>query len=158
MTIFNCYLDIKKYLNSRYMSSKVLQILNRKINDTNQKLNDNFKLYEKHIMNVELKDKNVYLIYDDYSKVNLGKFPLVKLLRHLPNYSSLFETVLITVNDYLVFKFLNKQINYKKLITLIDKIVNFKEFVKYKKIKPKNVDDIYRLRGYVSSKMDSLGI
>ena len=91
-------------------------------------------------------------------KVNLGKFPLVKLLRHLPNYSSLFETVLITVNDYLVFKFLNKQINYKKLITLIDKITNFKEFVKYKKIKPKNVDDIYRLRGYVSSKMDSLGI
>jgi hypothetical protein len=74
MTIFECYLDIKKYLNSRYMSSKVLQILNRKINDANQKLNDNFKLYEKHIMNVELKDKNVYLIYDDYSKVNLGKF------------------------------------------------------------------------------------
>ena len=91
-------------------------------------------------------------------KVNLEKFPLVKLLSHLPNYSSLFETVLITVNDYLVFKFLNKQIDYKKLITLIDKIVNFKEFVKYKKIKPKNVDDIYRLRGYVSSKMDSLGI
>ena len=83
---------------------------------------------------------------------------MVKLLNHLPNYSSLFETVLITVNDYLVFKFLNKQIDYKKLITLIDKITNFKEFVKYKKIKPKNVDDIYRLRGYVSSKMDSLGI
>ena len=73
MRTFNCYLDVKKYLNSTYMSSKVLQILNRKINDTNQKLNDNFKLYERHIMNVELKDKNVFLIYDDYSKVNLGK-------------------------------------------------------------------------------------
>ena len=44
------------------------------------------------------------------------------------------------------------------MIFLINKFVNFKSFVKYKKIKPKNVKDIYRLRDYVSSKIDSLGI
>ena len=83
---------------------------------------------------------------------------MVKLLNILPNHSTLFETVLITINDYLVFKFLNKQINFQELIRLIYKISNQREFVKFKKIKPKNIDDIYQLRLYVSSKMDSLGI
>ena len=91
-------------------------------------------------------------------KVNLLKFPLVKLLDKLPKQTSLFETVLITVNDYLVFKFLDNKISFKRLINLIDKVSNLDEFQKYKKIKPKNVSDIYNLRAYVSSKMDSLGI
>ena len=90
--------------------------------------------------------------------VDLKKFPLVKLLNILPDHPSLFETVLITVNDYLVLKFLNKQISFQKLINLISKILNQREFVKFKKIKPKNIDDIYQLRLYVSSKMNSLGI
>ena len=94
----------------------------------------------------------------DLRKVDLVKFPLVKLLNKLPNQSSLFETALITINDYLVYKFLNNKINFKKLIELINKISNLKEFQKFKKIKPKNVEDIYRLRDYVSLKMNTLGI
>ena len=90
--------------------------------------------------------------------VNLSKFPTVKILDNLPKYPSLFETILITINDYLVFKFLDKKISFKNLIYLINKITKLKEFQKYKKIKPKNINDIYRLRDYVSSKMDSLGI
>ena len=65
---------------------------------------------------------------------------------------------MITVNDYLVFKFLDKKINFLKLINLINRISNFKEFQKFKKIKPKSIDDIYELRDYVSLKLDSLGI
>ena len=91
-------------------------------------------------------------------KVDLMKFPLVKILNNLPKNSSLYETALITINDYLVFKFLEKKINFKKLIILINKISNLKEFQKYKKIKPKKVQDIYRLRDYVSLKMDSFSI
>ncbi len=91
-------------------------------------------------------------------KVDRKKFPLVKLLENLPNYSSLFETVLITINDYLVFKFLDKKISFLKLINLIYKISNLKEFQKFKKIKPKSIGDIYQLRDYVSLKLDSLGI
>ena len=70
----------------------------------------------------------------------------------------MFETLLITVNDYFVYKFLNKKISFEKMIFLINKFVNLKNFKKFKKIKPKNVEDIYRLRDYVSSKMNSLGI
>ena len=73
------------------------------------------------------------------------------------NFNS-YQWFLITINDYLVFKFLEKKINFKKLIKLIDRISNFKEFQKFKKIKPKSIDDIYQLRDYVSLKLDRLGI
>ena len=41
---------------------------------------------------------------------------------------------------------------------MIQKFSNLKEFQKFKKIRPKNIEDIYRLRDYVSLKMNSLGI
>ncbi|WP_440923388.1 1-deoxy-D-xylulose-5-phosphate reductoisomerase [Candidatus Pelagibacter sp.] len=94
----------------------------------------------------------------DLKKVDIRKFPLVKLINKLPKNPSLFETALITVNDYLVYKFLEKKINFQKLIKLIHKISNLKEFQKLKKIQPKNLKDIYNLRDYVHLKLDTLGI
>ncbi len=91
-------------------------------------------------------------------KVKKNKFPLVGLLDKLPNNSSLFETILITVNDYLVYKFLEKKINFQELTKLIYKIINLKEFQKFKKIKPKNIKQIYNLRDYVHLKLNTLGI
>ena len=91
-------------------------------------------------------------------KVDEKKFPLVRLLNELPQNSSLFETVIITVNDYLVYKFLNKKINFQKLNKLIYKISNLRDFQKFKKIKPKSVGQIYKLRNYVHLKIKSLGI
>ncbi len=90
--------------------------------------------------------------------VKKKRFPLVRLIEKLPEYSSLFETILITVNDYLVYKFLEKKINFQELIKLIYKISNLKEFHKYKKIRPKNLKEIYNLRDYVHLKLDTLGI
>ena len=94
----------------------------------------------------------------DLQGVKKSKFPLVKLLNKLPKYSSLFETVLITVNDYLVNKFLDKQIDFQKLTKLIFRISNLKEFQKFKKIQPKNIKEIYNLRDYVHFKLETLGI
>ena len=91
-------------------------------------------------------------------KVEKNKFPLVGLLNKLPKYPSLFETVLITINDYLVYKFLDKRINFQDLTKLINKISNSKEFQKFKKIKPRNIKQIYNLRDYVHLKLNALGI
>ena len=116
-------------------------------------------LYTSEKKNYKSKPLNFSILNQlDLNKVDLIKFPLVKILDNLPKYPSLYETVLITINDYLVHKFLAKEINFQKLIKSINKISNLKEFQKYKKIKPKNVDDIYRLRKYVSSKMNSFSI
>ena len=94
----------------------------------------------------------------ELKEIEKTKFPLVKLLHKLPSHSSLFETVLVTVNDFLVYKFLEKKINFQELIKLIYKISNHKEFQKFKKIRPKNLKEIYNLRDYVHLKIKSLGI
>ena len=91
-------------------------------------------------------------------KVKESKFPLIGLLNKLPKYPSLFETVLITINDYLVYKFLDRKINFHDLTKLINKISNLKEFQKFKKIKPRNIKQIYNLRDYVHFKLNTLGI
>ena len=127
--------------------------------DPDMKIPIHNSLYNGEQNNLNLKPLNINILNQlNLTKVNLKKFPLVKILDNLPKYSSMYETVLITINDYLVFKFLAKEINFNKLIKSINKFSNLKEFQKYKKIKPKNVDDIYRLREYVSSKMNSFSI
>ena len=116
-------------------------------------------LYFNENKNYKSKSLNFNILNNlNLKKVDLFKFPIVKILNNLPKHPSLFETILITVNDYLVHKFLDKKMNFEKLIFLIIKIIKLKEFQKYKKIKPKNIDDIYQLRGHVGSKLDSLGI
>ena len=94
----------------------------------------------------------------NFQIVEKNKFPLVGLLDTLPKYPSLFETILITVNDYLVNKFLDNKINYLELVKLISEISNLNEFQKFKKIKPRNIKQIYNLRDYVHLKLNTLGI
>ena len=127
--------------------------------ETDMKIPIYNSIYYNNLKKIKTKALNIDSLNNlKLKKVDLKKFPLVKLLKKLPNKTSLFETILVTINDYLVFKFLNKKINFQELIDLIIKISNFKEFQKFKKIKPKNVDDIYRLRDYVSLKLDRLDI
>ena len=91
-------------------------------------------------------------------RLDLKKFPLVKIIDRLPKKNSLYETILITVNDFFVYKFLDKKIDFNKLVMLIDKYSGLKEFQKYKQIRPQNAHEIYKLRNYVSLKLSSLGI
>jgi len=116
-------------------------------------------LYNEKSKLIKTKPINLEILNNlNLKKVDSKKFLLVNILQKMPKYSTLFETILITVNDYFVYKFLKKEVSFKKMIFLINKFVNSKKFQKYKKIKPKKVQDIYRLRNYVSFKMDSLVI
>ena len=93
-----------------------------------------------------------------FKEIDSKKFPLVKLINNLPESCSLYETVLLTINDYFVSMFLKKKINYDQLIKLIYKNSINQKFTKYRYKKPKSVKDIYKLRDYVSLKLDNLGI
>ena len=116
-------------------------------------------IYQTNKNNINSKPLNIKVLNNlNLKKVDTNKFPLVNLVNKLPNNNSLFETILITINDFLVYRFLEKKITFKKLIDLIYKLSNLREFSKYKKIKPKTVEDIYRLRDYVSLKMKSFSI
>ena len=48
----------------------------------------------------------------DFRNVDLKKFPLVRILKTLPDNASLFETILVTINDKFVELFLNNNIKY----------------------------------------------
>ena len=76
----------------------------------------------------------------------------------MPKRDTLYETVLLTVNDYFVNKFLENKINFEMLIKLIIKFSKLNDFTKYKKMKPKNIEEIYKLRDFVSLKLSNLSI
>tara|TARA_Y100000741_G_C18222931_1_gene546660 strand:- start:102 stop:1268 length:1167 start_codon:yes stop_codon:yes gene_type:complete len=94
----------------------------------------------------------------DLKKINYRKFPLLKLLNNLNEKDSLYETILVVINDFFVLKYLNNEIKYHEMIKLIYKYSNYNEFLKYRKILPKKVTDIYKLRDYVSLKLSTLSV
>ena len=84
-------------------------------------------------------------------EVNKKFFPVVNILKKLPPKISLYETVIVTINDLLVDQFLNKKITYKQLQDLLLKLTKKKLFIKYKKLKPKKFQDIILAKNNVSS-------
>ena len=93
-----------------------------------------------------------------FEKVDQKKFPVVKILKILPKNYSLFETVIVATNDTLVKMFIERKIRFLDISKILLKIIKNKEFAKYKRIKPKNVNDIIKLSEYVSLKISSLSI
>jgi 1-deoxy-D-xylulose-5-phosphate reductoisomerase len=89
------------------------------------------------------------------SNVDLLRFPMVKILKMMPNNISLFETVLVSANDCLVDLFLNKKIKYQDIYKNLKKILRLSEFTKLKSSKPKNVLQIIHLSKYVALKTKS---
>ena len=89
----------------------------------------------------------------NFKKVNLKKFPMVKLLKYLPNKSSLYETVIVSANDTLVELFLEKKIKFTDIQKNLFKLIKKNEFLKYKKIYAKNTNDIIKLDKYVRLKL-----
>ena len=94
----------------------------------------------------------------NFNKVNRKKFPNINILKHITNKISLFETVLISANDELVDMYLDNKIKFNEISSYLYKIINLKEFTKYKKKTPKNVNEIDILSRYVRLKTQTLCI
>ncbi len=92
----------------------------------------------------------------NFKKIDYKKYPVVKILKKLKNRNSLFETVLVSANDELVDQYLKKNISFVDISKILLKILNLKEFSKYKRIIPKKIDDIYKLNEYVRLKIKSI--
>ena len=87
--------------------------------------------------------------------VEYNRYPAVKLLYNLPKASSLYETVLVSANDELVKLFLEGKIKFTDIFTQLSKLNNFN---KYKKIKPKNINEIIKLNKYVRLKIATISV
>lgn len=90
--------------------------------------------------------------------INEKKFPLVKIIKILPEKNTLYETALISINDFFVDMFLKKKIDYRKMIKLIFKYALHKSFLKFRKIELKKINDIYKIEKYIRVKLDNENI
>jgi len=129
------------------------------IHDTNMKIpifNSFYSDFEKKIKTNNLDVKILNNL--DFQNIDQIKFPVLKILKKLPDNNSLFETIIVSANDKLVDLFLNKKISFNDISKFLLKIIELREFKKFKKINPKNIDQIMKLSDYVSLKVINLDI
>jgi len=129
------------------------------IHDTNMTIPIFNSIYPNFQKNIKSKNLDMDIINNlNFSKIDIKKFPVVKILNNLPNKDSLFETIIVTANDKLVNMFLENKIKFVDISRMLLKIINNKDFKKYKRISPTNVNQIEQLSNYVSLKIRSLCI
>jgi 1-deoxy-D-xylulose-5-phosphate reductoisomerase len=86
------------------------------------------------------------------SLVSKEKFPSIKILESLDSRNSLYETAIVSVNDELVNLFINKKIKFIEISKNLEKILNYKEILKFKHKSPKNFEEIISFSKYARLK------
>ena len=88
----------------------------------------------------------------DLKKINVKRYPMIRLLNLLPSRHSLFETVVVSANDTLVQLFLENKIKFTDIQRKLFNIINKRQFINYKNKSPKTIRDIVELNNYVRLK------
>ena len=111
--------------------------------------NDKKKINTKEIDIIKLNTLNL-------RKVDTEHFPSTKILKKMPEKISLYESVIVSANDRLVNLFLEKKIKYNQIVSIMLKLINYKVFLKYKKLTPKKIEDIISVKNHVGYKIKKL--
>ena len=85
-------------------------------------------------------------------KIDIKRYPMIRLLNLLPSKHSLFETVIVSANDTLVQLFLENKIKFTDIQKKLFNIINKRQFINYKNKSPKTIRDIVELNNYVRLK------
>jgi 1-deoxy-D-xylulose-5-phosphate reductoisomerase len=146
----------KSYVHSIVkFNSGIIKVL---LHEPNMKIPIHNSIYSSE-KKIKTKQLNLNILNNlNLKAIDKKKFPLTYILSKLPKKNSLYETALITINDYFVKRFLDKKIDFYNLLKLIHKYTNSKEINNLKKIKVKNISQIFKIRKYVSYKLDKIGI
>ena len=125
--------------------------------DTNMKIPIFNSLYENKKKKIKSDQLNLKkLNFLNFKKVDKNKFPSLKLIKKLQNKDSLLETVIVLANDELVNLFLLKKINFNDIYNILQKLINMKEFKKFIKNKPGNIETIISLNFYIRKKINKI--
>jgi len=129
------------------------------IHDTNMTIPIFNSVYFDNNKKIKSKKIDIKILNNlDLKKVDQIKFPVMKILKNINDKDSLFETIIVSANDKLVYLFLCGKIKFTDISNNLLKICNMPQFTKFKSKKPKNIDDINNLVNYVSLKIDSMSI
>ena len=94
----------------------------------------------------------------NFIDVDKKKFPVIKILDNYPNYCSLYDTALVSINDQLVNLFLDEKISFEDIFKNLIYIINLSSIKKLKKIVPKNYKEINEINDFVRLKTFKLSI
>jgi 1-deoxy-D-xylulose-5-phosphate reductoisomerase len=129
------------------------------IHDTNMTIPIFNSIYHNSEKKLKTKKLNFSIINDlNFKIVDKNKFPVVNIINSIPEKDSLFETIVVSANDKLVNMFLEGKIHFTDISKILLKVIKYKKFQKYKRISPKNIDEIINLSDYVSLKINSLRV
>ncbi len=129
--------------------------------DTNMKIPISNSIYigedKKNFLKTKKIDLNL-LNSLNLQKASLSNFPVIKILKKIPKKESLFDTVLVSVNDELVNLFLKNKINFSDISSKIWLLINKSFFSKFKHQKLKNLAQIEKLNEFVRLKTRTLSV
>ena len=162
--IFN--IELKKFKILIHPKSYVHAIIKLKnglikivAHDTDMKIPITNSLYLNENKFIKTKKINVKILNNlKLTEVNKKQFPLIKLLRAVPKNNTLFETLLVSMNDELVSLFLNKKISYDQISKNLLSRINSKSFSKFKRKKLNNLAQIEKLNNFVRLKTKTLSV
>ena len=92
----------------------------------------------------------------DFQPIDRNKFPVLRLLKLLPNKHSMFETVIVSINDIIVQKYLDGKIQFNDISKLILKFIKSKEYQRFKYIYPKNINQIMNLKMKINHRISNI--
>ncbi len=159
-------IDIKKFeiiVHPKSYVHSIIKFINGQIkilaHDTDMKIPIFNSIYQDKIKKIITKKIDLTKLNNlNLSTPSIKKFPSLKILKNITNNNTLFETVIISANDHLVNDFLKGKIKFVEITKFLLKILNMKEFNKYKYIKPRNLRQILSLIKFVRLKANQLYI
>ena len=129
--------------------------------DTNMKIPISNSIYigEKKKKFVKSKKIDLNILNSlNFQKVDVKKFPVIKILKKITGKNSLFDTILVSINDELVNLFLNDKIKFSEIPSKIWHLINLPFLSKFKHQKPKNLAQIEKLNEFVRLKTRTLSV
>ena len=122
--------------------------------DTNMKIPIFNSLYSSNNF-MNSKKLNLKILNNlEFKEINYKRFSVIKILNKLPENSSLFETILVSINDKLVELFLANKIKFTDIPKKMHNMLDLNELKKYKMIKPRKINDIIFLNNKIRSKIE----
>ena len=116
-------------------------------------------IYNNNIKTFNSKKININFLNNlNFSKADPKQYPLINILKKIPKNETLFETILVSVNDELVKLFLKEKISFEDISIFLSRILNNKIFSKYRLKKVNNFREIQKLNEFVRLKTNTLGV
>ena len=129
--------------------------------DTDMKIPISNSIYmgDKNQNFIKSKKVNINILNSlNFQKIKIKKFPVIKILNKITKKESLFDTVLVSINDELVNLFLENKIKFLDISSKLCYLINSPFFSKFKHQKPKNLAQIERLNEFVRLKTRALSV